>query len=177
MANVRDLRPRREAASGPPIDLSPEALRELSSAINGLVADSFALYIKTKNFHWHVTGPNFRDYHLMLDEQAQQIFASIDPLAERVRKIGGTTLRSVGQIAQMTDIKGNDADYVDPLAMLEELRNDNKAMANRMRDVHEICDEHRDVATASLLETYIDEAEERSWYLHEASRSTDATGH
>jgi len=177
MANVRDLRPRQTTPSALPIDLSPDALREIALMLNGLVADAFALYVKTKNFHWHVTGPHFRDYHLLLDEQAEQIFESIDPIAERVRKLGAMTLRSAGQIAQMTRIKGNEADYVDPLAMLEELRNDNKAMADRMREAHDTCDEHRDVATASLLENLIDETERRMWFLYEASRSADTTGH
>jgi starvation-inducible DNA-binding protein len=177
MANVRDLRLKQAPSPALPIDLSADALREVSLLLNGLVADAFALYVKTKNFHWHVTGPHFRDYHVLLDEQAEQIIASIDPLAERVRKIGGMTLRSIGQIARTTQIEGNEADYVDPRAMLEELRNDNKLMADRMREAHDTCDEHRDVATASLLENLIDEAERRMWFLYEASRSADATGH
>ncbi|WP_375459806.1 Dps family protein [uncultured Enterovirga sp.] len=160
-----------------PTDLSPEAVNDVSQAVNGLVADAFALYVKTKNFHWHISGPHFRDYHLMLDEQSDQIFATIDPLAERVRKISGKTLRSVGQISGMTRVKDNDAEYVTPLDMLRELVSDNKAMAKSMRDAHEVCDEHDDVATASLLENFIDETERRTWFLFEASRFADETGH
>ena len=126
--------------------------------------------MKTKNFHWHVTGPHFRDYHLLLDEQADQIFAATDVLAERVRKVGGTTLRSIGHIARLKRVLDNDAEYVDPLDMLSELRDDNKAFAGRMREAHELCDEHRDVSTASLLENLIDDAERRTWFLFEASR-------
>ena len=160
-----------------PTDLDTEAVAAISGAINGLVADAFALYVKTKNFHWHMSGPHFRDYHLMLDEQGDQIFATIDPLAELVRKISGNTLRSVGQISGMTRVKDNDAEYVSPLDMLRELVDDNKAMAHAMRDAHEVCDEHDDVATASLLENFIDETERRTWFLFEASRAADDSGH
>lgn len=156
-----------------PSDLSAEATREISGALNKLVADAFALYLKTKNFHWHVSGPHFRDYHLLLDEQAAQIFATTDPLAERARKIGGTTLRSIAHIAREQRILDNDADYVTPLDMLSELRDDNKAMAAAMRETHQLCDEHDDVATASLLEVFIDETERRVWFLFETTRRGD----
>jgi starvation-inducible DNA-binding protein len=156
---------------GTPTDLSTEGVRDISSALNALLADMFALYVKTKNFHWHVSGPHFRDYHLLLDEQADQIFATTDPIAERVRKIGGTTLRSIGQIAAEKRVLDNDAAYVTPLDMLAELRDDNKQLANEMRRTHGVCEEHGDVATASLLEVWIDEAERRTWFLFEASRS------
>ena len=160
-----------------PTDLSDEAVAAISAAINGLLADAFALYVKTKNFHWHMSGPHFRDYHLMLDEQSDQIFATTDPLAERVRKISGNTLRSIGQISGMTRVQDNDRDFVSALDMLRELMNDNKEMAKNMRDAHQVCDDHEDVATASLLETFIDETERRTWFLFEASRDADATGH
>jgi starvation-inducible DNA-binding protein len=155
---------------GTPSDLSPDAVRDISGALNALLADMFALYLKTKNFHWHVSGPNFRDYHLLLDEQADQIFATTDPIAERVRKIGGTTLRSIRQISQRQRLVDNDADYVTPLDMLAELREDNKQLANEMRRTHALCDEHQDVASASLIEVWIDEAERRTWFLFEATR-------
>jgi starvation-inducible DNA-binding protein len=156
---------------GTPTDLSTDAVRDISGALNALLADMFALYVKTKNFHWHVSGPHFRDYHLLLDEQADQIFATTDPIAERVRKIGGTTLRSIGQIAAEKRVLDNDAAYVTALDMLAELRDDNKQLANEMRRTHGVCEEHGDVATASLLEVWIDEAERRTWFLFEASRS------
>lgn len=159
---------------GTPTDLSSDATRDISGALNALLADMFALYVKTKNFHWHVSGPHFRDYHLLLDEQADQIFATTDPIAERVRKIGGTTLRSVGQIAAQKRLLDNDAPYVSPLDMLAELREDNKQLANEMRRTHALCDEHQDVATASLLEVWIDEAERRTWFLFEASRTAES---
>lgn len=141
------------------------------------MADSFALYLKTKNFHWHISGPHFRDYHLMLDEQADAIFATTDPLAERVRKLSGTTLRSIGHISNLQSIKDNDQAFVGPNEMLRELMNDNKAVAAAMRKAHELCEEHKDAASASLLEVYIDETEKRTWFLFEASRKGDATGH
>ena len=153
-----------------PTDLPNDSAAAVSKALNGLLADAFALYLKTKNFHWHVSGPHFRDYHLMLDEQADQIFATTDPLAERVRKIGGKTLRSIGNIAAVQSLKDNDADFVAPRDMLLELMEDNKKVAEAMRDAHELCDDHEDVATASLLEVYIDETERRTWFLFEASR-------
>lgn len=153
-----------------PTSLPEEATQSISAALTGLLADTFALYIKTKNFHWHVSGPHFRDYHLMLDEQSAEILAMTDPMAERARKIGGTTLRSIGQIAKESRIADNDADYVDPLDMLAELRDDNGELIGRMREVHDLCDEHNDVATASLLENWIDESEKRVWFLFESGR-------
>jgi len=153
-----------------PTSLSEEATQSISAALTGLLADTFALYIKTKNFHWHVSGPHFRDYHLMLDEQSAEILAMTDPMAERARKIGGTTLRSIGHIAKESRIADNDADYVDPLDMLAELRDDNGELIGRMREVHDLCDEHNDVATASLLENWIDESEKRVWFLFESGR-------
>jgi len=160
-----------------PTDLSDEAVREISEAVNAVLADSFALYLKTKNFHWHVSGPHFRDYHLLLDEQGEQIFATTDELAERVRKIGGTTLRSIGHIAKLQSLADNDAKFVAPLDMLRELMNDNKAVVKAMREAHEMADKHDDVGTTSLLETFIDAAEKRVWFLFEASRRADSTGH
>lgn len=173
-ATDRPARRRDGVAAAPlatPTDLGEDAVRDVSGALNALLADCFALYLKTKNFHWHVSGPHFRDHHLLLDEQAQQIFAMTDPLAERVRKLGGTTLRSIGHVAKLQRVLDNDAGYVDPQDMLAELRDDNGALAGNLRTAHDLCDEHRDVATASLLETYIDEAERRRWFLFEASRS------
>src|SRR6187200_1674330 len=159
-----------------PTNLGSNATRDISAALTTLLADMFALYVKTKNFHWHMSGPHFRDYHLLLDEQADQIFATTDPIAERVRKIGGTTLRSIGQIGRHQRVLDNDADYVTPLDMLAELRADNVELVGRMRETHDLCDEHRDVATASLLETWIDEAERRAWFLFEASRQAEPAG-
>lgn len=153
-----------------PTDLSQEAVEKISAAINPLVADAFALYIKTKNFHWHVSGRHFRDYHLLMDEQATAIFASIDELAERVRKIGGTTLRSVGHLAKLTGIKDNDEKFVPPRQMLRELMEDNKKTVVAMRKAHEVADKYDDSATASILENFIDAAERRTWFLFEASR-------
>jgi starvation-inducible DNA-binding protein len=155
-------------------DLAPEAVRDLSGALNTLLADMFALYLKTKNFHWHVAGPHFRDYHLMLDEHGEQIFATTDDIAERVRKIGGTTLRSIGHIAKLQRVEDNDAEYVTALDMLAELRDDNRQLVSRLRETHELCDEHGDVASASLLENWIDEAERRAWFLFEATRTDEA---
>src|SRR6201985_1583311 len=134
-----------------PTDLKAEATRDISAALNGLLADVFALYLKTKNFHWHMSGPHFRDYHLLLDEHADQLFAMTDPIAERVRKIGGLTLRSIGQISRTQRILDNDADYVEPLDMLAELADDNRTLVVRLREAHNVCDDHRDVATASLI--------------------------
>jgi len=178
MANVRKLAPRTAPRSlNTPTDLDEKGVAAVSAAVNGLVADSFALYVKTKNFHWHMSGPHFRDYHLLLDEQAQEIYAAIDPLAERVRKLGGTTLRSIGHIAKLQTISDNDADFVGPRDMLGELVADNKQMIENMRGAHDVCDEHEDVATASLLEELIDQAEKRTWFLFEANRDADQTGH
>ncbi len=167
---------RRAAPLKTPSDLGAEATKDLSGALNVLLADLFALYLKTKNFHWHISGPHFRDYHLLLDEQADQIFAITDTVAERVRKVGGNTLRSISQISRLQRVSDNDADYVTPLDMLAELREDNMRLAAHMRETHGVCDEHGDVATASLLEVWIDEAEKRVWYLFEASRRGDAPG-
>jgi starvation-inducible DNA-binding protein len=178
VSKVQELKKGRVApALDTPTDLSAEAVRALSEALNAIVADTLALYMKTKNFHWHVSGPHFRDYHLLLDEQSEQIFATVDELAERVRKIGGTTLRSIGHIARLMRIKDNDEDFVAPLDMLRELMADNKATIEAMRAAHELADEHEDVATASLLETFIDAAERRTWFLFEASRGMDRSGH
>jgi len=153
-----------------PTALKDNAVKDLSAALNTLLADTFALYLKTKNFHWHMSGAHFRDYHLLLDEQATQIFDTTDAIAERVRKIGGTTLRSIGQISRQQRLLDNDADFVSPAAMLAELREDNKQLAGYMRETHALCDEHGDVATASLLEVWIDEAERRIWFLFETTR-------
>ena len=165
-----DATARRVAPLATPTNLASNAVQDLSGALTVLLADMFALYVKTKNFHWHVSGPHFRDYHLMLDEQGEQIFATTDAIAERVRKIGGTTLRSIGQIARLQRVLDNDADYVTPLDMLAELRSDNMELTARMRETHSLCDEHGDVASASLLEVWIDEAERRVWFLYETSR-------
>ena len=165
------------AALDTPTDLGEGAVRDISQAMNGILADSFALYLKTKNFHWHVSGPHFRDYHELLDDQATQIFGTTDDMAERVRKIGGMTLRSIGEISRLQSIKDNEDDYVPPVDMLKELMEDNKAVAKAMREAHELCDRHEDVATASMLEIWIDEAEKRAWFLFEASRKPDQTGH
>ena len=166
-----------ETALKTPTDLGDNATAAIASELNLLVADAFALYVKTKNFHWHMTGPHFRDYHLMLDEHADQIFATTDPLAERARKIGQKTIRSIGQISQTTRVKNNDASFVSPLDMLSELCSDNRDMAKNMRKAHQICDDGEDVATASLLEVYIDETERRTWFLFEAIQGADSTGH
>ena len=153
-----------------PTDLSPDGVKKISASLNTLLADAFALYLKTKNFHWHVSGRHFRDYHLMLDEQSDAIFATTDQLAERVRKLGGSTLKSIGQVAKHQTIKDNDEDYVPPLEMLRELMEDNKHVAAAMRKAHKLCDDHEDTGTASLLEQFIDETERRTWFLFEASR-------
>ena len=165
-----ELRQRRDAPLTTPTDLTGSATKDISGAMNAILADVFALYLKTKNFHWHMSGPHFRDYHLLLDEQAAQLYAMTDPIAERIRKIGGSTLKSIGGIARSQRVLDNDAEYVEPLDMLAELREDNKELAARLREAHNVCDEHRDVATASLLEVWIDETERRTWFLFEASR-------
>ncbi|UPJ52649.1 DNA starvation/stationary phase protection protein [Bradyrhizobium sp. 200] len=169
--NSSDVASRRKASTSPPSDLGTNATREIAAALNAMLADTFALYLKTKNFHWHVSGPHFRDYHLMLDDQGDQLFGMTDNIAERVRKIGGTTLRSIGEIGRLQRILDNDADYVTPDGMLAELRNDNKQLAASMRELHGLCDDHGDVATASLVENWIDEAEQRVWFLFEAGRN------
>lgn len=169
--------PRRAPALATPSDLSKNATRDLSAALNRLLADVFALYLKTKNFHWHVSGPHFRDYHLLLDDHATEIFAMTDAIAERNRKIGGNTIRSIGHISRLKRILDNDAEFVQPLDMLAELQEDNKSLTSYMREVHDLCDEYHDIATASLIENWIDETEQRTWFLFETSRRGDSTGH
>ncbi|WP_333794153.1 Dps family protein [Hyphomicrobium sp.] len=169
-SDLKKAAERRKAPLATPSDLGDNAVRDLTGALNELLADTFALFLKTKNFHWHVSGPHFRDYHLLLDEQSAQIIAMTDPIAERVRKLGGTTLRSIGHIARLQRVEDNDADYVDPEGMLAELRDDTKDLIQRMRTVHELTDEHNDFATSSLLDVWIDEAEKRHWFLFEATR-------
>ncbi len=169
-AKKSELQQRRKASLITPSDLGAAATKSIEGGMNAILADVFALYLKTKNFHWHMSGPHFRDYHLLLDEQADQIYAMTDPIAERIRKVGGTTLRSIGHIARLQRIKDNDADYVDAGDMLAELREDNQSLTARLREVHEVVDELNDIATASLLENWIDETERRAWFLFEASR-------
>ena len=176
-ATRQDLVRRRNAPLGTPTDLTAAATRDIAGGMNAILADVFALYLKTKNFHWHMSGPHFRDYHLLLDEQADQIFAMADPIAERVRKLGGSTLRSIGHIARTQRLLDNDAEYVEPLDMLADLRDDNKTLTAALREVHDLCDKHRDIASASLIEVWVDETERRAWFLFEASRGGDATGH
>jgi len=171
------LEDRRDAPLHTPTDLKPAATKEISGAMNAILADVFALYLKTKNFHWHMTGPHFRDYHLLLDEHADQLFAMTDPIAERVRKIGGVTLHSIGHIARLQRVDDNDADYVEPSDMLAELREDNKNLAASLREAHNVCEEHRDLATASLIEVWIDETERRTWFLFESALRGDSSGH
>src|SRR5438105_5429585 len=161
---------RRNAPLATRTDLTSSATKDVAGAMNAILADVFALYLKTKNFHWHMSGPHFRDYHLLLDEQADQLFAMTDPIAERVRKLGGITLRSIGQISRMQRILDNDAEYVEPLDMLAELAEDNKTLVARLREAHNVCEEHRDVATTSLIEVWIDETERRTWFLSEIKR-------
>jgi len=168
--NKSELERRREAPLATPTDLTRSASKDISGAMNAILADVFALYLKTKNFHWHMSGPHFRDYHLLLDEQADQLFAMTDPIAERIRKIGGLTLRSIGHISRIQRVLDNDAEYVEPLDMIAELADDNKTMAARLREAHNVCDDHRDVATASLIEGWIDETERRTWFLSEIKR-------
>jgi starvation-inducible DNA-binding protein len=169
--NSQDTKASLTAPLATPTDLKPNAVKDLAGALNILLADMFSLYLKTKNFHWHMSGPHFRDYHLLLDEHGDQIFATTDDIAERVRKIGGTTLRSIGHISRLQRVLDNDADYVTPLDMLAELRDDNKQLVAHLRETHDLCDEHGDVATASLIENWIDEAERRVWFLFEATRT------
>jgi starvation-inducible DNA-binding protein len=158
-------------------DLRGDVTGDIVAAMNTILADVFALYLKTKNFHWHVSGPHFRDYHLLFDEQAAQLFAMTDPIAERVRKLGGATLRSIGDIARVQRIVDNDAASLQALEMLSELHGDNQQLAARLREAHSVCDQHRDIATVSLIEVWIDETEQRTWYLFEAGRRGDITGH
>ena len=164
------LETRQEAALITPTDLTDKATRDISAAMNQLLADVFALYVKTKNFHWHMSGRHFRDYHLLLDEHAAQIFAMTDDIAERVRKIGGTTLHSIADISRLQRVLDNDAEFVTPEDMLAELREDNKELAAHMRQAHELCDGYHDIGTASMLEVWVDEAERRTWFLFEATR-------
>src|SRR6266853_570357 len=167
---TQELERRQEAPLITPTDLRAEASRDIAGAMNAILADVFALYLKTKNFHWHMSGPHFRDYHLLLDEQGDQLFAMTDPIAERVRKLGGTTVRSIGHIARLQRVADNDASYVEPEDMLAELCEDNKTLAARLREAHNVCDERRDIATASLIEVWIDETERRTWFLSETRR-------
>ena len=172
-SKIDSLRDRqKDAFLTTPTELSADATRDISVALTALLADVFALYVKTKNFHWHISGSHFRDYHLLLDDQGDQIFAMTDPIAERARKIGGTTLRSIGQISRQQRVKDNEADYVDAQDMLAELRDDNKQLTSILRQIHTMCDEYEDVATTSLIENWIDETERRTWFLYEATRST-----
>jgi len=177
VADKASLLRKQRAPLATPTDLDTRATRDVAGALNAILADVFALYLKTKNFHWHMSGPHFRDYHLMLDDQGDQLFAMTDPIAERVRKLGGTTLRSIGHIARLQRVDDNDAEYVEPEDMLAELREDNQALAARLRETHGVCDERHDIATASLIEEWIDEAEQRTWFLFEATRRGDSTGH
>lgn len=170
---MNDLSPHanRDAPLRTPTDLGANATIDIAAALTGVLADMFALYLKTKNFHWHMSGPHFRDYHLMLDEQGDQIFATTDALAERVRKVGGTTLRSIGHIGRIQRLLDNDADYVTPQDMLAELAEDNRSLTGFLRSAHDVCETHNDVASTSLIEVWIDEAERRNWFLYEATRS------
>jgi starvation-inducible DNA-binding protein len=168
-----ELVQRRDAPLATRTDLSPEAVKDISGAMNVILADVFALYVKTKNFHWHMSGPHFRDYHLLLDEHGDQLFAMTDPIAERVRKLGGLTLTSIGRIARTQRVVDNDAEYVEPLDMLAELAEDNRTLAARLREAHNVCEEDRDVATTSLIEVWIDETERRAWFLFEATRRSN----
>jgi len=168
-----ELVQRRDAPLATRTDLSREAVKDISGAMNAILADVFALYVKTKNFHWHMSGPHFRDYHLLLDEHGDQLFAMTDPIAERVRKLGGLTLTSIGRIARTQRVMDNDAEYVEPLDMLAELAEDNRTLAARLREAHNVCEEDRDVATTSLIEVWIDETERRAWFLFEATRRSN----
>jgi starvation-inducible DNA-binding protein len=171
------MKERQRTPLATPTDLTAQAVRDITGGMNAMLADVFALYVKTKNFHWHLSGPHFRDYHLMFDEQGEQIFAMTDPIAERVRKLGGLTIKSIGQISRLQRIADNDAEYVEPEDMLAELCEDNKTLATRLRELHNVCDEHRDVATASLIEQWIDEAERRTWFLFESAQRGETGGH
>ncbi|HEY4166913.1 MAG TPA: DNA starvation/stationary phase protection protein [Reyranella sp.] len=167
---AKNVKSRQSANLATPTDLGANATKDITGGLAILAADVVALWMKTKNFHWHVSGPHFRDYHLMLDEQSDQIYAMIDPIAERARKLGGKALHSVGQVKKLQRVLDNDADYVTPQDMLAELREDNKQLARNMRVLHEVCDEHNDIATASLIENWVDETEQRTWFLFEAAR-------
>jgi starvation-inducible DNA-binding protein len=176
-AKTRELKQRQRLPLSTPTDLGPQATGDIAAAMNAILADVFALYVKTKNFHWHMSGPHFRDYHLLLDEQSDQLFTMTDAIAERVRKVGGSTIKSIGHIARTQRVSDNDTDYVEPLDMLAELREDNEMLTARLREAHDVCEEHRDVATASLIEVWIDETERRTWFLFESSQRADAGGH
>ena len=175
--NVSSAKKLQQSAILFPTDLGEKASKDISGAMNSVLADVFALYLKTKNFHWHVSGPHFRDYHLMLDDQGEELFAMTDPIAERVRKLGGTTLRSIGHISKLQSISDNDADFVEPSDMIAELCQDNIKLTTRMRVAHDICDKYNDSATASLIEEWIDQTEKRAWFLFETSRKLDSSGH
>jgi starvation-inducible DNA-binding protein len=165
-----ELRQKRDIPLTVPTDLTRSAVKDIAGAMNAILADVFALYLKTKNFHWHMSGPHFRDYHLLLDEHSDQLYAMTDPIAERIRKLGGLTIKSIGHISRIQRVLDNDADYVDPPDMIAELAEDNQTLATRLREAHDLCDEHRDVATASLIEVWIDETERRTWFLTEIKR-------
>jgi len=167
---ISELRQRRDAPLATPTDLTRSATKDIAGAMNAILADVFALYLKTKNFHWHMSGPHFRDYHLLLDEHGDQLFAMTDPIAERVRKIGGLTLRSIGHISRTQRVLDNDAEYIEPLDMIAELADDNKTLVARLRETHNVCDKHRDVATADLIQVWINETERRTWFLSEIKR-------
>jgi starvation-inducible DNA-binding protein len=171
LSKTSELRQRRNAPLATPTDLTRSATKDIAGTMNAILADVFALYIKTKNFHWHMSGPHFRDYHLLLDENADQVFAMTDPIAERVRKIDGLTIKSIGHISRLQRVLDNNAEYVDVLDMIAELAEDNKTLATRLREAHNVCDEHRDFATASLIEVWIDETERRTWFLSETKRA------
>ena len=173
---TNELKARRSAPLATPTDLTAPATQNISAAMNAVLADVFAIYLKTKNFHWHMSGPHFRDYHLLLDEQADQLFAMTDPIAERIRKLGGPTLKSIGHIGRSQRVLDNDADYVEPTDMLSELRDDNQSLAAHLRTTHDLCNEHRDIASASLIEVWIDETERRIWFLFESTRQGDSAG-
>ena len=166
----KNVKARQSANLATPTDLGANATKDIAGGLAILAADVLALWMKTKNFHWHVSGPHFRDYHLLLDDQSDQIYAMVDPIAERSRKLGGKALHSIGQVKKLQRVLDNDADYVSPKDMLAELREDNKQLAKNMRVLHEVCDEHNDIATASLIENWVDETEQRTWFLFEAAR-------
>jgi starvation-inducible DNA-binding protein len=170
MSTTAELNKKQKSALATPSDIDRKAVDDISGALNALLADVFGLYLKTKNFHWHMSGPHFRDYHLLLDEHADQLFAMTDEIAERVRKIGGTTIRSIGHIAKLQRISDNDAEFVTPKDMLAELHEDEKHVTLSMRAAHSLCDDAEDVATASLLENWIDQSQRRSWFLFETTR-------
>jgi len=168
-----ELRQKRDIPLTVPTDLTRSAVKDIAGAMNAILADVFALYLKTKNFHWHMSGRHFRDYHLLLDEHSDQLYAMTDPIAERIRKLGGLTIKSIGQISRIQRVLDNDADYVDPEDMIAELAEDNQTLAARLREAHNVCDEHRDVATASLIEVWVDETERRTWFLSEIKRGRE----